>query len=177
MQPATVSITCSLSSCYLPFRSCETLLGPYLLTSRLLGKANAGALCSYILEPKMLEPSCPLDNGRHDAGIDRALANISSLGSLSKLPLEILQEILSNSTLSTLTECRTVNRGLRLAVNSLPHYKAIFTFAPNSLRAALSIEVAAYITCNDLYDVLCTKECNTCGKFGAVSNSLRNFVS
>lgn len=127
----------------------------------------------YCLEPKVLDLTCPLNNGRHDAEQDIILADTSPLGSLDKLPLEIRQQILSETTLSALTTCRCVSRGFCHAIGNLPQYKDVMTFAPCSLRAALSIEVAPHITCIDLHNVLCRKECNACGKFGAFLYLLR----
>lgn len=60
-----------------------------------------------------------------------------------------------------------LTRGCPGSVDSLPQYRAIFINAPNSVRAALSLEVASVCSCKKLYDTLCTDKCSVCGKFGA----------
>ena len=121
----------------------------------------------HILEPAVLETSCPLDNGHHDTPSAIKLANSSSLGALDKLPLELIHQILCDEiSLSTLTRCREVNRGLRLIIDNLPQYKAIVTYAPSSLRGTLSLCAGRYTGLRELYEALCSEKCNTCGKFG-----------
>jgi hypothetical protein len=88
------------------------------------------------------------------------------LGSLDILPLELLQRILSQLDLCTLTDFRRVNQLALQSVASIPEYKAINTHANNALRGILSIKTARWITCETLYAILCTSECEQCGDFG-----------
>jgi len=94
------------------------------------------------------------------------LTPTTSLGGLDALPLELLQEILYQLDLHTLTDFRLVNRRAIRLVNSLPKYKAINKHAPNALRGILSIETGRWITCSTLYKKLCTSGCERCGDFG-----------
>lgn len=115
-----------------------------------------------MLEPEPLERGCPLDNGRHDWQ-----ETSSSLGCLDTLPVELLHMILLDVDLKSLTSLRSVNRRARLTIDALWQYNEIVTYAPNSLRAILNINVGALISCRQLHRELCSQECVTCGHFGA----------
>lgn len=115
-----------------------------------------------MLEPEGLERGCPLDNGRHD-GPEIS----SSLGKLDTLPTELLHTILLDLDLQSLTALRSVNRCIRLTIDTLWQYNEIITHAPNTLRAALSINVGTIISCRQLHGALCSQECVACGRFGA----------
>ena len=71
---------------------------------------NQGAM----LDPKLLERDCPLDNGRHEAG-----KQAHDLGILEKLPQELLYLMFIDLDLQSLTHLRAVNRRARSAVDSL----------------------------------------------------------
>ncbi|KAG6823235.1 hypothetical protein H0H92_010906 [Tricholoma furcatifolium] len=90
----------------------------------------------------------------------------SYLGALDTLPLELLGEILQQLDLRTLTDFRHVNRRAMWLVESLPQYKAIRKHAYNALRGIIYTEAGRWITCDTLYDKLCTAECEECGDFG-----------
>jgi len=118
-----------------------------------------------IIDPDMLEYCCPLDNGRNE---NEKESYTGSLGALDILPLEILQNILIEELdLGTLTLLRSTSSSFRRAIDELPQYRAIARYAPSSIRAALSLEVASAYSCKDLYDSLCTSKCSACGKFSA----------
>ncbi|KAL2061519.1 hypothetical protein VTL71DRAFT_6896 [Oculimacula yallundae] len=120
-----------------------------------------------IIEPAMVEGFCPLDNGRHDGFEAEDGSRAPSIGLLQLLPLEIMQDVLCRFLdLETLTKVRRVSRGLRKAVDCMPQYASIVTHAPNSIRAALSLGVASYFSCRDLYFELTQDCCNTCNMFG-----------
>jgi hypothetical protein len=119
-----------------------------------------------MLDPEMLEDTCPLDNGRHGEG--GVLLAALSIGTLNILPLEILQNILVDELdLASLTNLRSVSRGFRSTLDSLPQYNAIISHAPSSIRALLSLEIASFFPCKALYRVLCEEKCAFCGDFGA----------
>jgi len=52
-------------------------------------------------------------------------------------------------------------------IDEVPQYRAIVAHAPASIRAALSLQVAGFFTCRNLYIALCAKTCYKCGNFGA----------
>jgi hypothetical protein len=123
-----------------------------------------------IIEPEMLEKSCPLDNGRHDD----LRPSPGSMGLLRLLPRELLEDILLDKlSLYELTKLRSVSRGLRSTIDSSSQYGALIQHAPTAIRAALSLEVAASITCHGLYQRLCSPSCLSCGNFGAFLTSCR----
>lgn len=112
------------------------------------------------LDDNDLAEGCPLDNGRH------LITPKFSLGALDSLPLELLSAILVQTDLRSLTDFRRVNQRAVEVVDSIPEYKAIVANAPDSLRGILTIETGRWITCHDLYEKLCTAECEQCGDFG-----------
>lgn len=112
------------------------------------------------LDDNDLVRRCPLDND-HACNTPQ-----QDLGALDALPLELLQVLLAQLDLRTLTDFRRVNQRALQVVDSIPGYKAITTHAPNALRGILSIGTGRWITCETLHDKLCTAECETCGDFG-----------
>ena len=90
----------------------------------------------------------------------------TNLGTVDVFPLEFLQMVLSQLDLRTLTDFRRVNQLAMEVVDSLLQYKTIATYAPIALRGILSIETGRWISCDTLYEKLCTAECEQCGDFG-----------
>lgn len=64
------------------------------------------------------------------------------MGTLSQLPLELLDLILSDIDIQSLYHFRAVNRLSNITVDSLGQHKIIVRQAPNTLRAALSTGIA-----------------------------------
>ncbi|POR35733.1 F-box domain-containing protein [Tolypocladium paradoxum] len=91
----------------------------------------------------------------------------ANLGALDALPLELLQEILCQLDLRTLTDFRYVNRRATELVDYLPQHRAITTHARNTLRAILGIGTGRWITCKSLCQKLHTPRCERCGDFGS----------
>jgi hypothetical protein len=88
------------------------------------------------------------------------------LGALDTLPLELLSEIVWQLDLRTLTDFRHINRRAMWLVESSPQYKVIRKHAYNALRGIICNEAGRWITCEMLYEKLCTAECEECGDFG-----------
>lgn len=91
---------------------------------------------------------------------------VSDLGSLGKLPLDILQEILPQLDLRTLTDLQYVNRCAADVVRHLPQFKLLTKHARNVLRGALAIETGHYVTCDQVLVLLHDFECFYCRGFG-----------
>ncbi|KAL9129168.1 MAG: hypothetical protein Q9217_002308 [Psora testacea] len=89
----------------------------------------------------------------------------TGLGALDKFPLELLQMLLLQFDLRTLTDFRRVNQRALQVTESIPQYKAITTCAREALHGILIIETGRWITCETLYEKLCTAECEECGAF------------
>jgi hypothetical protein len=117
------------------------------------------------LNDDTLDDNLPSPNSQPEPGCLR-LPPRANVGVLDALPPELLQEILSQLDLRTLTDFTRVNRRALELVNSLPQYKAINTHALNALRGILSIETGRWITYTTLYEKLCTPGCEQCGDFG-----------
>ena len=114
------------------------------------------------LDAAQLEDKCPLDNRRC---LDRAARISFPAGHFSRLPRELLTNILLSLDIPALTRFRQVNRDAMRIVNSLPQYAAIMKHCPNVVRAILSLRARAY-DCETLYETLSTTQCSTCDHFG-----------
>jgi hypothetical protein len=88
------------------------------------------------------------------------------LGALGLLPTELLQGLLPQLDLCSLTQFRRVNRRATEVVESLLQYRAIATHASNVLQGALKTGAGKWISCETVYEKLCAAECEQCGDFG-----------
>lgn len=122
-------------------------------------------LNDHTLEEKLASPPTQAENGGRQPHPRRA-PSVMNLGSLDALPLELLQIILSQLDIRTLTDFQFVNRRAAELAGSLPKYSAINRYFPIAIRAILSIHTGRWITCETLYTKLCTAECEECGDFG-----------
>lgn len=77
---------------------------------------------------------CRIDNGQNGHPLPNR-----TLGTLERLPSEILHIILTQLTIQSLTNLRRVNRRALQTVYSIPQYRAIATHAPAALCGILSI--------------------------------------
>ncbi|KAI4170543.1 MAG: hypothetical protein LQ343_004920 [Gyalolechia ehrenbergii] len=100
----------------------------------------------------LLRKQLPLDNAASPDNL-KAVASSQSegspprfvkqaLGSLDRLPPELLQEVLYNSDLRSLTNLRALNPETRSLIDSLPHYRTIIERVPDALRLMLSTGTA-----------------------------------
>lgn len=131
------------------------------------------------MTPEPLQPFIFRQIISNDNTLDDNLANLppsqpdnkrpaptKNAGTLDKLPLELLWSILEQLDLFSLTSFRRVNGRARQLVASLPQYNAVLQYAPNALRGILAIGTSPWITCQLLYEKLCTCYCEDCGNFG-----------
>ena len=151
------------------------------------------------ISPDTLKTKCPLDDSKalsrlhsapssnpqeHDAVrvsatrprwkslLDRLCNPTAVLGSMDILPPEVLQGVLYQSDLRSLTNFRAVNERARSLVDTLPRYHAIIEHVPDALRLMLSMRTTSYFTISDLYDALIFQECYACGDFGGFLNGM-----
>lgn len=71
-----------------------------------------------------------------------------------------------------LTTFRHVNGPARWIVNSILQYRKIFTHAPGLIRGCLSVGTGSSYSCRELYETLCTAECESCGDFGGYTYTI-----
>lgn len=90
---------------------------------------------------------------------------VFNLGVLDKLPLELVQELLAFLDLCSLAQFRRVNRRALNVVDCIPQYKTITTYTPLALQCIRAVGTGQWISCNTLYEKLCTAECEECGDF------------
>lgn len=90
----------------------------------------------------------------------------TGLGTLGRLPLELLQEVLLHLDLRSLLNFRQANLGSRQVVDSLYQYQRLVCHGLNLLCALFRTRLAIDISLLDFYHALCTKACTFCGQFG-----------
>ncbi|KFY13495.1 hypothetical protein V492_03235 [Pseudogymnoascus sp. VKM F-4246] len=89
----------------------------------------------------------------------------ADLGILEGLPRELLNIVIRNLDMKSLTNCRQVNLRLRQAIDLIPEYQVICTHALNTLCALLRTWLADIVSLSDFYRALCTKNCDLCSNF------------
>lgn len=87
------------------------------------------------------------------------------LGSLDRLPLELLYDLLLYLDLHSLFKFRQTNLGSRQRVDSLREYQLVVSHGLNLFCALLRTGLANGVSLFDFYYALCTKACTLCGEF------------
>ncbi|KAM9875417.1 F-box domain-containing protein [Verticillium dahliae] len=96
----------------------------------------------------------------------------TGLGSLDRLPLELLHDVLLRLDMYTLLNFRQTNLRSRQTADSLKQYRMVVSHGLNLLCALLRTRLANGVSLIDFYDVLCTKACTFCGEFGGFMSLL-----
>ena len=78
----------------------------------------------------------------------------------------MIQEILIQLDIRTFINFRYTNKLAVLATDYLHQFKAITTHARNALQGILCVGPGGWITCQTLYEKICTYGCEHCGDFG-----------
>lgn len=87
------------------------------------------------------------------------------LGSLEKLPLELLYDVLVCLDMHSLFKFRQICLRSRELVDSLHRYQMVASHGLNAFCALLRTHLAD-VSLIDFYDTLCIKFCTLCGEFG-----------
>ena len=95
----------------------------------------------------------------------RQTSNVG-LGSLDRLPLELLHDTLFRLDMHSVFKFRQINIRSRQMVDSLKQYQMVVSHGLNLLCALLRTRLAIVISLFDFYKALCTKACTHCGDFG-----------
>lgn len=109
---------------------------------------------------------------REHVGIRQSIATSSprtpdaGLGTLDRLPLELLQKILLCLDMQSLFNFRQANLRSRQTADSLYEYQRVVSHGLNLFCALLRTRLAVDVSLSDFYQALCTKACGTCGRFG-----------
>ncbi|KAI6082224.1 hypothetical protein F4821DRAFT_218265 [Hypoxylon rubiginosum] len=90
----------------------------------------------------------------------------SGLGSLDRLPLELLRNILLQLDMSSLFKFRQTNLPSRQTVDFLMEHRMVVSHGLNLFCALLRTRLGSRIPLLDFHRVLCTKTCAVCGEFG-----------
>ncbi|KAJ5474349.1 hypothetical protein N7475_003915 [Penicillium sp. IBT 31633x] len=94
------------------------------------------------------------------------------VGSLDRLPLELLFDIFCRLDMHSLFKFRQINLRSRQMVDSLHQYQSIVSYGLNLFYTLLRTRVAIYISLLDFYNALCTKACSLYGEFGGFMSLL-----
>ncbi|KAG6089351.1 hypothetical protein E4U15_003171 [Claviceps sp. LM218 group G6] len=87
------------------------------------------------------------------------------LGSLDRLPLELLQYVFLCLDMRGLFNFRQTNLRSREMVDSLNQYRMVVSHGLNLFCALLRTRLAVGVSLFDFYCALCTKACSFCGEF------------
>ena len=126
-------------------------------------------LLGYHLMDPLIIKRFPDGRNRTTHGVDvrhHSPAILFTLGDLDVLPIEMLNAALQFSDLHTLSEFSHVNRQAKEVVDGFIPYKLIKTLAPHLLVVLTRTEVVSHFTVGQVVDVLCSKSCSICGRFG-----------
>ncbi|KAI1271330.1 hypothetical protein F5Y07DRAFT_22582 [Xylaria sp. FL0933] len=89
----------------------------------------------------------------------------TGLGSLDRLPLELLHDVLLRLDMHSLFNFRQTNLRSRQTVDSLKQYRVAVSHGLNLFCALLRTRLAISVSLLDFYYALCTKACTFCGEF------------
>ena len=106
----------------------------------------------------------PLEDTPRPSHVQRTFQ--ADLGTLDILPLEVLQQVLAQLDLRSFMNFQYLNHMSGAVAESVPEYKAVVKNATNALRGIISVGLGEWITCEMLFDELCTEKCVQCGDFG-----------
>ena len=97
----------------------------------------------------------------------RRTAN-TGIGTLDRLPLELIYLVLQSLDLLSIFKLRQVNLGARVLVDSLHEYGTVARASLDAFCALLQTKVASVVPLCDFYSELCSRECCCCGQFGSL---------
>jgi len=105
-------------------------------------------LKDFTLDDNSLTHTCPLDYHRHH------LDPKHDLGVLDELPLELLEFVLVQIDLRSLTDFRRINNRAMQVVDPILEYRLMQRHAPDLLRGILSVELGLHISAQALFRTL-----------------------
>ncbi|CAN9252788.1 unnamed protein product [Alternaria alternata] len=112
--------------------------------------------CS-VIEHDKLARHCPFDNGRHALELDYTTA--PDLGSLSRLPAELMEQVVLELDLASLLVWRRVSKRGTDFVACLIEWKKVTLIAPNTVRMAVGLHSHSTFSLAELYDALHQRTC------------------
>lgn len=93
-------------------------------------------------------------------------APLAGLGQLNKLSGELVQMVVDELDIQSLTTLRSVNRCTSLFATNHISYQRLLRVAPNLLRAYLATGLASWFKPSQLLEPLDKQDCVFCGEFG-----------
>ncbi|KAJ2993238.1 hypothetical protein NUW58_g1900 [Xylaria curta] len=110
-------------------------------------------------------PPCEHDSIRSSIATPFRHVSDMGLGSLERLPLELLHIVIFSLDIYTLFKFRQANLRSRQIVDSLTEYQTVASHGLNLLCALLRARLPTDTTLSDIHCALCTKACAFCGEF------------
>ncbi|KAI2631084.1 hypothetical protein GGR54DRAFT_585407 [Hypoxylon sp. NC1633] len=95
------------------------------------------------------------------------------VGSLSKLPLEVLQSVFLHMDMRSVFNFRQTCSHSRRVVDSTWQYQVAVKHGLDLYCGLLRTQCTVPASLSDFYEALCTKTCSNCGAFGGFINLLR----
>lgn len=114
--------------------------------------------------------SRPHDMQSAQASLQAAFETLptAELGTLDRLPAELILMVLRKLDIRCVFHFRQVNRRARLLSTGLREYALVSQHGLEGLRGLLRAELAHCFVIDDLYRSLVTDKCSTCGAFGGL---------
>lgn len=114
--------------------------------------------------------SRPHDMQSAQASLQTAFETLptADLGTLDRLPAELISIVLRELDIRCYFHFRQVNRRARLLSTGLREYGLVSKHGLEGLRGLLRAELAHCFAIDDLYRSLITDKCSTCGAFGGL---------
>lgn len=91
---------------------------------------------------------------------------------LEKLPLELLYNILRESTLESVLALRRVNRNLKFKIDNLPEFERLARLFPRYISVFETLGASKWITLQRIYDAFSSITCVDCGNGGDIIHTL-----
>lgn len=110
-------------------------------------------------------------SSRDHAGVRSSIAtpflraSNTGLGTLNRLPLELLHDVFLRMGMRSIFKFRQVNLRSRQMVDSLKQYQVVASHGLDLLCLLLRTRPARDVSLSDFYDAMNTKICASCGKF------------
>ncbi|KAK5998811.1 hypothetical protein PT974_01194 [Cladobotryum mycophilum] len=96
-----------------------------------------------------------------------ARVSTSATGILKTFPLEIMHNILENLDFLSLTRFSRTSRRANESVNTLKLYRDLMVYAAETLGALGRTRLISYHTAGEIFSVLKTDRCVSCGHYGS----------
>ena len=99
---------------------------------------------------------------------DQKLASQITFGPLEKLPMELIFEIFSQTSISDLLNLYRTNSRAKALIDSWPVFSTVNRYGANAVRALIATRLAHSRTYSELEDVVFSSQCEVCQEHGEI---------